>query len=332
MFLKLIFGSLVVAGTLAQAAGFPTAFTTRPEPVRPQVIREEADLVVLPVTVTDHHGQFVPGLKSEDFRVYENNKLQKISLFAQTDVPVAVGLVIDDSGSMYPNRAEVMQGAKDFLASSNPKDQVFVVNFNEKASLGLPPSVPFTSNVKELEAAVLRGPSAGLTALYDALALALKHLALTTRKKKALIVISDGGDDASHKDFRQALSSARHGNAIIYTMGIISEEESDVDPGVLKRLARDTGGEAYFPKSAAALPAIYHRIAEDLRAQYTIGYIPINRSRDGSYRTIRITVRAKGHGRLDARTRKGYFAPSGPAGNPPGNATDNETGRNPRER
>lgn len=332
MLLKLIVGSLVVAGTLAQAAGFPPALATRTGPVRFQIIREEADLVVLPVTVTDRHGQFVPGLKAKDFRVYENQKLQKISLFSQTDQPVAVGLVIDDSGSMYPNREEVLQGAKDFLASSNPQDQVFVVNFNEKASLGLPPSVPFTSNVSELEAAVSRGPSAGMTALYDALALALKHLALSTRKKKALIVISDGGDDASHTSFRQVLSSARHSDAIIYTIGIISEEQANVNPRILRRLARDTGGEAYFPKSAAALPAIYHRIAEDLRAQYTIGYVPSNKSHNGTYRAIRVTVHAKGHGRLDARTRKGYFAPSDPAGHPPGKATATQSGRDTHER
>lgn len=332
MFLKLIFGSLVVAGTLAQAAGFPPAISTQTEPARSQVFRAEADLVVLPVTVTDRHGEFVPGLKAEDFQVYENNKLQKISLFTQTDRPIAVGLVIDGSGSMRPNRAEVLQGAKDFLASSNPQDQVFVVNFNEKASLGLPPSVPFTSNVSELEAAVLRSPTAGMTALYDAIALALHHLAVSTRNKKALIVISDGGDDASYTNFRQVLNSARHGSAIIYTIGIISKGQADINPGVLRRLAHDTGGEAYFPKSAADLPAIYHRIAEDLRAQYTIGYVPGNRTHDGTYRTIRVTVQPKGHGKLEARTRKGYFAPSRPAGHSPGNATGKQSGRDANER
>ena len=273
MFLKLIFGSLIVAGTLAQAAGFPPPFQSTGTSTPRQMIREEADLVVLPVTVTNRHGQFVSGLKEEDFRVYEDDKLQKISLFAETDVPVAVGLVIDDSGSMYPNRSEVLQGAMDFLTSSNRQDEIFVVNFNEKVSLGLPPSVPFTSDVHELEAAVLRGPSAGMTALYDALTVALKHLALSTRNKKALVVISDGGDDASHTDFREVLRLAQHSSAIIYTIGIISQGQADINPGVLRRLARETGGEAYFPKSAAALPALFHQIALDLRAQYTIGYV-----------------------------------------------------------
>jgi len=276
-----------------------------------QVFRSEADLVVLPVSVTDHKGNFVSGLTKDDFQVYENGHPQTISLFDHSDVPVTVGLVVDSSGSMRPNREEVVKAAKDFLTSSNPQDQIFVVNFNEMVSFGLPPSVPFTSNVAQLEAAVLQAPSAGLTALYDATALGLKHLSLGTNVRKALVIISDGGDNASHEKFQQVLASAQHGNAIIYTVGIISSEEADVNPHVLRKLARATGGQAYFPQSADQLPAICQQIARDLREQYTVAYVPSDKLHDGTYRAIRVAVRAPGKGSLFARTRAGYFAPSG---------------------
>jgi Ca-activated chloride channel homolog len=282
----------------------------------PEILRSEADLVVLPVTVTDHQGRSVSGLKRQDFRVYENGRLQTISLFDHRDVPVTVGLVVDGSGSMLPNRDEVVAAAKDFLTSSNPDDQLFVVNFNERVSLGLPPSVPFTSDVTQLQAAVLRGPSAGLTALYDATAEALQHLRLGNNDKKALIIISDGGDDASHEKFKQLLASAQHSNAILYAIGIISQAESDVNPDVLRKLAKATGGQAYFPKSADQLPAICKQIARNLREQYTISYVPDNTAHDGSYRAIQVTVRAPGRRGLEVRTRAGYFAPSSPTQNP----------------
>jgi Ca-activated chloride channel homolog len=270
-----------------------------------QVIKAETDLVVLPVTVT-HKGHFVPGLKKEDFRVYEDGQLQPISIFLHEDIPVTVGLVLDSSGSMGPNRGEVVEAAKDFLASSNPQDQIFVVNFNEHVSFGLPVGTAFTSNVDELEKAILRGPSTGMTALYDAIAAGLKQLALGNRRKKALVIITDGGDNASHERFRQVLEQVRSGNAILYCIGLVAESEADVNPGMLRKLAKDTGGEAYFPESVKELPRICQQIAEDLRDQYTIGYAPTNKVHDGSYRAIRVTV--VGHKGLEVRTRSGYFA------------------------
>lgn len=303
--------SLLLISSLAGAYGFPGLRALSPNHPGLQVLWSEADLVVLPVTVTDHKGAFIPGLTQDDFQVFENGQPQSISHFDHSDVPVTVGLVIDSSGSMGPNRAEVAEAAKDFLTSSNPQDEVFVVNFNERVSFGLPPLVPFTNDVAQLEAGVLSGPSAGMTALYDATDLALNHLALGTHDKKALIIISDGGDDASHEKFQQLLSSAQHSSAMIYTIGIISEIESDVNPGVLQTLATATGGKAFFPKSASDLPAICQQIARDLREQYTIAYVPTDRNHDGTYRKIRVTVHAPGHGGLVVRTREGYFAPSG---------------------
>ena len=272
--------------------------------------------MVLPVSVNDRKGNFVPGLTQDDFRVFENGQPQTISHFDHNDVPVTAGLVIDSSGSMGPKRGEVAQAAKDFLTSSNPRDEFFVVNFNERVSFGLPPLTPFTNDVGQLQQGVLSGPSSGMTALYDATSLALGHLSMGTNDKKALIIISDGGDNASHENFRQLSDSAQHASAIIYTIGIISEAESDVSPTVLRSLAAATGGEPYFPKSAGELPAICQQIARDLREQYTIAYIPEDRSHDGTYRKIRVTVHAPGRGGLAVRTRAGYFAPSAAAGAP----------------
>jgi Ca-activated chloride channel homolog len=308
--------ALLLISTLAGVRGFPHARAPGPNNGQLQVLRSEVDLVVLPVTVTDHQGQFVSGLTEGDFRIYENGHLQSISLFDHSDVPVTVGLVVDSSGSMRPNRSEVAEAARDFLTSSNPQDEIFVVNFNERVSLGLPPSVPFTSNATQLEAAVLQGPSTGMTALYDATVFALKHLALGTNDKKALIIISDGGDNSSYEDFRQVLAAAQHGNAILYAIGILNEAEADVNPGVLRKLAKATGGEAYFPKSAEDLPGICQQIARDLREQYTIAYVPTDKNHDGTYRAIRVSVHAPGKRALVVRTRAGYFAPSDSVGSP----------------
>lgn len=273
-----------------------------------QVIRSEADLVVLPVTVTDRHGHFVAGLKQEDFHVYTDGKPQAIRLFMHDDAPVTAGLVIDCSGSMKENRAEVAEAAKDFLASSNPQDQIFVVNFNETAHLGLPTDLPFTSDVSQLVSAVETGPSKGLTALYDAVALGLRHLALGANQKKALIIVSDGGDDASYLNFKKTLAAVQHSSTVIYSIGIVASDQANVDPGALKKMAKETGGQSYFPKSTEQLPGISQQIARDLREQYTIAFLPDQAARKGGFRKIRVTVKAPGHGGLKVRTRLGYLA------------------------
>lgn len=298
---------LLLLGT--RPSGLPRLHALAPSDPQ-QVIKEEVDLVVLPVTVTDQKGRNVSGLTEENFRVFEDGRPQKIAEFSHDDVPLTVGLVVDDSGSMQPNRSEVVTASTDFLRSSNPEDQVFVVNFNEVASLGLPPGLPFTSDVAQLEDAVLRGPSTGKTALYDAAFLGLEHLLSATRDKKALVIISDGGDNASHHNFRQIQAKALHDNVLIYTIGIISSMESDIDPKLLRRLAHDTGGQAFFPNSAVEVPGICQEIARELREQYTLAYVPANGLQGGKYYTIHVDVDAPGRGKLFVRTRKGYFAPA----------------------
>jgi Ca-activated chloride channel homolog len=277
-----------------------------------QIISTEVDLVVLPVNVTDRHGRPVADLTKEDFRIYEDGHPQKIEVFGHDDVPLTVGLVLDNSRSMVPARGEVTAAATDFLHYSNPEDQLFVVNFSDEARLGMPANVPFTSDVRTLRDAVFRGVAPGRTALYDAIEIALKHLAEGTRDKKALVLISDGGDNASRQKFPQILHLARKGNAIIYAIGIVNESSSDVNPGLLRKLVQATGGQALFPSSVMAVPKICEKIAQELRHQYTLGYSPTNSAHDGSFRATRVTVHSPERGDLVVRTRAGYFATAAP--------------------
>ena len=176
------------------------------------------------------------------------------------------------------------------------------------ASLGLPLGVRFTHNVADLQDAIMTAPTAGQTALYDAIAMSLQHLQAGHRDKKVLVVVSDGGDNASKLGLDQVMKRAEESSAVIYTVGLFDEEDPDRNPGVLKRLARATGGEAFVPKELGEVVAICERIARDIRHQYTIGYVPGSPARDGSYRTIRVLARPKSRDGLSVRTRTGYIA------------------------
>lgn len=282
-------------------------------------IRVDADSVVLHATVQNRKGILVSGLGKDNFQVHEDGVLQQIDYFSHEDIPVTVGLVVDNSGSMGPKRQEVIAAALAFARSSNPQDQMFVVIFNEKVSFGLPDKTPFTDQVDQLGVALSRVAATGMTALYDAMAAALEHLKKGNRDKKVLIVISDGGDNASKHNLAQIMAMAGHPDAIVYTIGLFIAEDLDRNPGVLKQLAKDTGGEAFLPESASDVLPICERIARDIRNQYTIAYSPTNRKQDGTYRVIQVKAGAPGRGRVFVRTRAGYYAPLKPetiAGNP----------------
>jgi Ca-activated chloride channel homolog len=266
-------------------------------------------LVVLPVTVTNHKGEFVPNLAVTDFRVSEAGRPQQITLFESEDVPVTVGLVVDNSGSMGFKRPEIVAASLAFVQSSNPGDQMFVVNFNQRVSLGLPKSVPFTSDLYQLRRALSENRPVGNTALYDGVATALQHLKAGSRERKALIVVTDGGDNASHMKFQDLLKMAESSNAVIYTIGIFDPHYSGVNPQALRRLAKATGGRAYFPESVSEVSDVAEQIARDIRQQYTIGYIPSPRAPEGQYRAISVTAKATGLGKLYVRTRTGYLIP-----------------------
>jgi Ca-activated chloride channel family protein len=271
-------------------------------------ISVDVALVVLHATVTDREGGFVSNLSEQNFEVYENGALQRIQVFRNEDIPVTVGLVIDHSTTMRPKLAEVSAAARTFVHSSNRDDEMFVVNFNEKVSLGLPGSLRFTDSTTELEKAITSSRGGGETALYDAIARALEELQAGSRERKVLIVVSDGGDNASVHSLDQVMKLAGQSSAVIYTVGLFDPDDPDRNPGVLKRLAQATGGEAFLPGQVGDVVAICQRIAGDIRHQYTIGYVPAGLTHGGVYRSIRVRARAKDHGNLSVRTRTGYIA------------------------
>jgi VWFA-related protein len=300
---------LFILPGVASSQQAPTPEFHPPDPYK---ISVNVSSVVLHATVQNHNGSPVSGLGKDDFQVYEDGVLQPIEYFSHDDIPVTVGLVLDNSGSMQPNRDEVIAAGMAFARSSNPQDQMFVVNFNEYVSLGLPAGTPFTDQTAQLQVALARFDANGETALYDALALALRHLKLGNRDKKVLIVVSDGGDNASKYKLDEILTLAAQSDAIIYTVDIHVEEDLDRNPKALRRLATATGGENFVVESLPEVVPICERIAHDIREQYTLAYSPANRKQDGGYRAIRVKAKAQGHGSLSVLTRAGYYAPFPP--------------------
>jgi VWFA-related protein len=273
------------------------------------VISKTLNLVELPVTVRDRKGRFISGLEQSNFGVYEAGQRQDITLFRSEDIPVSAGLVVDHSGSMGSKRDEVMEGAKAFVQAGNPQDREFVVNFSDAVTFGLPASVSFTSNLEDLRAALLSTPASGKTALYDAVAAALERLQSDHSARKVLVLISDGGDNASQHNFAQVLRMAQSASVVIYTIGLFEEYGADQNPKVLKKFSEETGGNAYFPNSAAEVVSVCQQIAADIRHQYTLGYSPPD-SEKGGYRKVQVSATAPGRGKLSVRTRAGYFLPS----------------------
>lgn len=271
-------------------------------------IKINVDLVVLHASVQDREHLPVAGLGKENFQIYEDGVPQQIESFGHGDIPVTVGLVIDNSGSMRPKRTEVIAAALAFVRASNAKDQMFVVNFNERIFFGLPATTAFTNNERQLEIALSQFAAEGMTALYDAATAGLEHLKKGDRDKKVLVVVSDGGDNASIHSQAQVMTLAKQSDAIIYTIGIFDQNDMDRNPRALRQLAKATGGEAFLPQSVKEVIPICERIARDIRSQYTLTYVPTKIKYDGKYRVIEVKASAPGHGRLTVRTRTGYFA------------------------
>lgn len=293
-------GSFVAAQVQASGASRPDQDAFR--------LSVDVSLVVLQATVQDHAGHVVSDLTLPDFEVFEDGHPQSIRLFRHDDTPVTVGLVIDHSSSMNQKLPEVTAGAQAFVHLSNPHDQMFVVNFNEKVSLGLPPGMAFSDSVEELTGAIWGARAVGTTALYDAIVEALQRLQKGTSDKKVLLVISDGNDNASKAHLDLVLKMAEQSSAMIYTIGLFDPDDPDANPKVLRRLAQETGGQAFFPAEHMETVEICERIARDIRDQYTIGYSSLSDKRDGTYHKVRLTARAKANGKLSVRTRAGYSA------------------------
>jgi len=271
-------------------------------------ISVDVDVALFNLTVLDDHGKTVTGLTAENFRIYEDGREQKVKIFQPEDSPATVGLVIDNSGSMGNKRSEVVTAALAFVNASHPDDEIFVVDFNHQAWLALPESLPFTGDPTQLRQALLATRVEGTTALYDALSLALDHLKRGTLQRKALVLISDGADNASTTNFDTVQRMAEQSSATIYCVGIYDPYDRDKNPGVLKKLAKLTGGEAFFPHQPSDLRAIWPKIAGSIRGQYTIGYLSDNNTHDGIYRKVKITAVDKRGKPLEVRTRSGYLA------------------------
>jgi Ca-activated chloride channel family protein len=269
-------------------------------------ITVSANLVLLPVRVTDKRGTFVPGLKLQDFQVYEDRQIQELTVFEVGDTPVTVGLVVDHSKSMGPKLQDVIAAVSSFAHSSNPQDEMFVVDFNDYVLIELMKGKAFSNDPKELEEALTAVKARGRTALYDAVSEGLQHLQYGHLEKKALIIISDGGDNASHLKYSQVLAQARQSQTLIYAIALVGAEDNEENPKLLRRLCKDTGGIAYFPKEGESVAQISMEIARDLREQYTLGYKPQNLQRTDAFRKVEVRVTTQGHGSLRVRTREGY--------------------------
>lgn len=300
------FAILLSAGCILADVRLSPAQSATPGATGPSKLVAKTELVVLPVSVTDANGNFISGLGSQNFRVYENGRLQQVTAFQDGDTPVTVGLIVDHSRSMAPKLAEVATAVSTFAQSSNPQDEMFVVDFNDSVSVELLDGKPFTNDPHELAKAVSAVRARGRTALYDAVAEGLLHLQLGQWDKRALIIVSDGGDNASGQKYSQILALAQRSQVSIYCVGLADADEEG-NPEVLRRLSKATGGIAFFPTSRQSVVEISQRIARDLREQYTLGFAPEKAGSSGSFRQLSVKVSAPGRGKLQVRTRPGYF-------------------------
>jgi Ca-activated chloride channel family protein len=278
-------------------------------------IKVDVNLVVLHTSVFDDRHRFVDGLKNENFRIFEDKVEQKLSVFKREDVPVSMGLIVDNSGSMRDKRPRVNEAAITLVQASNPSDEAFVVNFNDDFYLDL--DKDFTNSIPELKEALERIDSRGSTALYDAIIGSLDHLKKASKDKRVLLVITDGEDNASHNSLEKTVREIQKTDTVIYTIGLLGEEkkkERNHARKALSAIATASGGVAYFPENVADVHTICEQVAHDIRNQYTLAYYPTNTRRDGSFRAVTVEViPPRGHGKLVARTRNGYYAPGSPA-------------------
>jgi VWFA-related protein len=268
-----------------------------------------SELVVLHVSVRDRKGAYVQGLTQDAFNVIEDGRAQQVRFFTDTDTPATVGLLIDSSGSMYQYRPLTIASVTAFAEASHPQDEIFALAFNEYVTAVLPAGSPFTSDGAVLRGALERAiNSRGRTALYDAIAGGVDYLARGSRERKVLVLLSDGGDNASRTTKEEAVHSAQASNAVIYTIGLIEPGARDANPKLLKELSQESGGEAFRPEDAEGISKALGQIARDIRHTYTIGYTSTNPARDGAFRSVRVIVTAPPGRPLVVRSRTGYRA------------------------
>jgi VWFA-related protein len=268
--------------------------------------RSDTRLVVLHASVNDKKGKLLTNLNRNAFKVFENGQPQAVKIFRREDVPVSLGIIIDDSGSMMNKRARVEAAAVNMVRESNPQDEVFIVNFNDEAYL----DIPFTNDMHKMEQGLARIDSRGGTAMRDAVGMSLDYMRKEAKKdKKVLLIITDGADNASSISLEKIVARANQSDTLIYAIGLFSEEEkreAAKAKRALNELTTTTGGLAFYPKEVSEVQALAVEVAHDIRNQYTIAYTPAIQALDGSYRQIKVTVDAPG--KPTVRTRSGYYA------------------------
>ena len=271
------------------------------------VIRVRSDEVTLQATVVDPRSRLVTTLNKDSFTVYEDNQVQQITSFRREDIPVSIGIVVDNSGSMRTKRNAVTKAVLNLVQASNPKDEVFIVNFNDEPYL----DQDFTNNISLMREALDRVDARSGTALYDAVVASSEHLTKgAQREKKVLLLITDGDDNLSRESLEQTIRAVQNDNGpTIYTIGILGDEGNTKRfKRALEALSLQTGGVAFFPKNLAEVDEVSQAVARDIRNQYSITYKPSNPRANGGYRAVRVVAHAPGYKELQVRTRSGYFA------------------------
>ncbi len=284
---------------------------SKPSRARPKGVPRfavETKLVVLHATVLDKQKHLVTDLRREHFKVLEDNVRQEIKDFKREDIPVSVGILVDNSGSMRDKRVRVNAAALTFVRTSNRNDEVFIVNFNDEAFL----DKDFTSNLEELKEGLEKIDSRGGTAYYDTIRMSLDHVTGRGRRtKRVLLVITDGEDNASRFTLERLIKYIQQTDVVIYSVGLLGDDSARAARRARKSIeavSEATGGAAFFPANIDEVEGIAARIAHDIRNQYLLTYKPSNAAADGGYRSVKVKVHAPGKGRLFVRTRTGYYA------------------------
>ena len=274
----------------------------------PFVMSVNSDFMELHVSVVDEKDRNVGGLTIENFKVKENGIPQPITIFKHEDIPVSLGLVIDNSRSIEPRKARLDAATLAFVRQSHPDDESFVIHFDFDARL----ERDFTTNLSDLEQTLAASKPFGQTAIYDALMLALDQMQKANHQKKALLLVTDGLDNASHTTFAEVLEAVKHSRVAVIVVGLLSAAEGEKAEATLTKIAEASGGRAYFPDDVDQARDMMVRAAHDLRTQYTIGYVPSDPAHDGSWRSVRLEIipPAGSKEKLEADYRHGYYRPT----------------------
>jgi VWFA-related protein len=303
---NLFFAAVLVAVAAAQ--------TPPPAQDEQATFTLDTKLVVLHASVLDKNNKLVTNIPQSAFKVFENGVEQPLKIFNREDVPVSMGIIIDNSGSMREKRPKVAAAALELIKASNPQDEVFIVDFNDVAYL----DAPFTNNIKKLEQVLDKIDTRGGTAMRDAISMSIDYAKESGKKsKKVLLVITDGNDNTSNETLEQLVRKARQSEVLIYSIGLLNDEEpreGKAAKRALNELALASGGLSYYPKTLGEVETITPQIAHEIRNQYILAYSPLNTALDGTFRAIKVTVKAPGNPTV--RVRNGYYASPAPPAKP----------------